>query len=58
LADPTRSPQTDDAGRGPDRGAANSRSRWGLILGIILAIALVGLIVFLHLTGTLGPGTH
>jgi hypothetical protein len=30
----------------------------GVILVIVLAIALVVLIVFLHLTGTLGPGVH
>ncbi len=58
MTDPPRFPQADDAGRGPDRGAANSRSRWGLILGIILTVALVALIVYLHLTGTIGPGTH
>ncbi len=59
MADPPRSPETDDdAGRGPDRGAANRRPRWVFVLGIIVAIALVGLMIFLHLSGTLGPGTH
>jgi hypothetical protein len=47
-----------DASPGPHRGPPNSTPRWGLVLGIILAIALIGLIVFLHLTGTLGPGVH
>jgi len=59
MADPSRPPETeDDAGRGPDRGAARSTPRWVFVLGIIVAIALLGLMVFLHLTGTLGPGAH
>jgi hypothetical protein len=32
--------------------------RWVFILGIIAAAALLGLMVFLHLNGTLGPGAH
>jgi hypothetical protein len=59
MADLPRFPQTDDdADRDPGHGAENNRPRWGLVVGIIVAIALIGLIVFLHLTGTLGPGTH
>jgi hypothetical protein len=59
MPDPLRSPETDDhARRGPERGAASSPPRWVFVLGIILAIALVGLVVFLHVTGTLGPGIH
>jgi hypothetical protein len=58
MADP-RSPETeDDAGQGPDLGADGSTPRWVVVLGIFIAIALVGLIVLLHLTGTLGPGAH
>jgi hypothetical protein len=40
---------------------ADPRQWWGLIMGIVIAVALIGLIglmVFLHLTGTLGPGVH
>jgi hypothetical protein len=56
MADPPRPPETDDeAGRGADGGAASSTPGWVLIL---VAIALLGLMVFLHLTGTLGPGLH
>ena len=59
MADPPRTPGTEkDAGQSPDRGASPGAPRWVFVLGIIIAIALVGLMVFLHLTGTLGPGAH
>jgi hypothetical protein len=59
MTDPPRSPETEDeAGRGPDRGEAKTIARWVFLLGIIIAIALLGLMLFLHLTGTLGPGAH
>jgi hypothetical protein len=59
MADSPRSPETgDDAGQGPDLGGAGRTPRWMFVLGIIIAIALIGLIVLLHLTGTLGPGAH
>ncbi len=37
---------------------SSPRPRWGLVLVVIVAIALVGLLVVLHLTGTIGPGLH
>ena len=68
MADPPRSPETEDearspetedeARRGADGAAANSTPRWVLILVAIVAVALLGLMVLLHLTGTLGPGVH
>ena len=59
MADPPRSPETEeDTGVGSDRGAASGTPRWVFVLGIIIAIALVMMIVFLHLTGTLGAGVH
>ena len=59
MADPPRSPQrADRAGRGPDLGIAGGARRWVVGLGIVLAIALLGLIIFLHLSGAIGPGIH
>jgi hypothetical protein len=59
MADPPRSLETDDeARRGADGGASSRTPRWALILVAVLAVALLGLMVFLHLTGTLGPGAH
>lgn len=59
MADPSRSPGAErPAGRDRDRGAANRTSRWAIVLGVVVAIALLALIVLLHATGTLGPGAH
>jgi hypothetical protein len=59
MADPPRSPRTEgEARRGADGAAASSTPRWVLVLVAIVAGALLGLMVFLHLTGTLGPGLH
>lgn len=58
MADPPRSPGTEkNARQGPDP-EATSTPRWVFVLGIIIAIALVGLIILLHVSGTLGPGAH
>jgi hypothetical protein len=59
MADPPRYPQDEeDTGAGPDRGAGSSTPRWVFVFGIIIAIAVIGLIVLLHLTDILGPGVH
>jgi hypothetical protein len=59
MADRPSSPETEaDTHRVPDGGAPTSRPRWVLVLVVIVAIALVGLMVFLHLSGTFGPGLH
>jgi hypothetical protein len=55
MDDPPDSTETD--GDAPGQ-AAKPRSRWGLVLAIVMVIALLGLIVYLHLTGILGPGQH
>jgi hypothetical protein len=59
VADPPRSPETAaGAGPGPDRGTPGGSRRWVIVLGIVIAVALLGLLVFLHVTGTIGPGLH
>jgi hypothetical protein len=59
MEDPRRSGRTGgDVRRDPADRAATPQSRWRLALGIVIVIALLGLIVYLHLTGTLGPGIH
>jgi hypothetical protein len=59
MADPLRSPEdADPARRGPDQGASSGTPRWAVVVAIGLAIALLGLIVFLHLSGAIGPGVH
>ncbi len=59
MQEPRRSPETQGEIRPePDGGSAKPRSRWGLLLAIAIVVALVGLMVYLHLTGALGPGVH
>ena len=63
MGDPPRrsEPEEDadaEADRGETGGTRRRLSMLGGILVIAIAIALVVLIVFLHLTGTLGPGGH
>jgi hypothetical protein len=59
MADPLRSRDDMEPARGePNQDAPSGASRWVVAVAIILAIALLGLIVFLHLSGTIGPGTH
>jgi hypothetical protein len=59
MADPLRSPEdADRARRGPEQNASRCTQRWVVVVAIGLAIALLGLIVFLHLSGAIGPGIH
>jgi hypothetical protein len=59
MVDPPRSPEPEDDARRPgDGGTPSGTPGWVLILVAIAAVALLGLMVFLHLTGTLGPGLH
>lgn len=33
-------------------------SRWKTVLGILIALIVIGLIVYAHLAGIVGPGAH
>jgi hypothetical protein len=59
IADPSRSSEKSDGiGADPSRSPTGGPRRWVVALVIIVAIALFGLIVFLHLSGAIGPGIH
>src|SRR5262245_26276767 len=36
----------------------NRKRRWPIALGIVVAVAFLGLMIALHLSGGLGPGQH
>jgi hypothetical protein len=57
MTDPPRHPGTDGNG-GPGPEGPGGASRWRVVLGVTIAIALLVLIVLLHATGTIGPGAH
>jgi hypothetical protein len=59
MPDVSHSPEAgDDARHDPDEGAPSGTSRWVVLVGVVIVAALLGLIVFLHLTGAIGPGAH
>jgi len=59
MDNPPRHPRSEqDTGRSPNWGTDRRPPRWVFVLGIIVAVALLGLMVLLHLGGTLGPGVH
>lgn len=58
MTDPPRHPGTEEH-RAPDpEGSTDGASRWRVVLGVTIAIAVLALIILLHLTGTIGPGAH
>jgi hypothetical protein len=58
MTDPLSSPEDTNATRGPNKGTRGGRPGWAVVVGIVLAIALLALIVLLHLSGVIGPGSH
>jgi len=57
MADPVRFPKDADRARqGPGQDAPSGAPRWVVVVTIVLAVALLGLLVFLHLNGVIGPG--
>jgi hypothetical protein len=54
---PPRLDNDDDPGVRPDRRSPRSQ-RWVTVVAFVIAVGLVLMIVFLHLSGALGPGVH
>jgi hypothetical protein len=48
----------DEAGTGADREPLTPRQRWTRIAVILLVVVAALVIVVLHITGTLGPGSN
>jgi hypothetical protein len=58
MPDPPPSPETGNDADGPSGAPAGGPPRWVVIIGIVAAVAVLGLIIFLHLSGAIGPGIH
>jgi hypothetical protein len=62
MASPPSHPDTDGTGAppasGPSSGPSAGRSRLRTAAIAVLVIAVLAVMVILHLTGTLGAGTH
>jgi LPXTG-motif cell wall-anchored protein len=41
-----------------DPKTGDRKPRWRIVLGIVVAVAFLGLMIALHLSGGLGPGLH
>ena len=54
-----RTPASPDDGPARAAGGARGRMRrFAVALGIVVAIALIGAVIFLHASGSIGPGSH
>ncbi|MBJ7608862.1 MAG: hypothetical protein JF887_05460 [Candidatus Dormibacteraeota bacterium] len=59
MAELPRFPNADrDTDTSAEHVSTTGRPRWVAVLGIGLAIALVVLVMVLHVTGVIGPGSH
>ncbi|HEX6580522.1 MAG TPA: hypothetical protein VF195_06600 [Actinomycetota bacterium] len=58
MTEPLRHPGTDGNGGPGTEGSPGGASRWKVVLGVTIAVALLVLIILLHTTGTIGPGAH
>jgi hypothetical protein len=41
-----------------DPKSGGRKPRWPIVVGIVVAAAFLGLMIALHLSGSLGPGMH
>ncbi|MBJ7594278.1 MAG: hypothetical protein JF886_05335 [Candidatus Dormibacteraeota bacterium] len=57
MAELPRFPNPDEDAVG-ERASTTGRPRWVAVVGIGVAVGLVVLVVVLHLTGVIGPGSH
>jgi hypothetical protein len=51
-------PRMDDDGRHTDRPVAGRTRWWVILVAFVIGAAFLALIVYLHLNGVMGPGTH
>ena len=51
-----RNPSSTDHGAAGSAGGA--RRRFAVVIGIVIAIAVIGAVVYLHVSGAIGPGLH
>jgi hypothetical protein len=58
MAGQPHHPDTGEAGAGAGREPLTPRQRWTRIAVILLVVVAALVIVVLHITGTLGPGSN
>ena len=58
MAHPPPYPERDDSEMAPNRESTGDARRWISAAGIIVALILILIVVILHLSGVIGPGSH